>query len=252
MLFDPVTGQKGQASLRTINGKTDVYLQLKPGASILIRTFDQTLVNEPLFPLYVKEGMNLQQVAQAGMQVTTPQKQPAMPFTLTGNWQFTFSDGQPSIPGTFVMRGNPQPWTSLSHDSASVYAGTGRYTLSFKLPKTKADDWCLELEGLAESARVTVNGVFAGTVWSLPYHINIGQFLKPGKVNTLTLEVTNLPANRIADYDRRGVKWRLFKEINFVDVNYKTTLYGHWPVMPSGLTQPVKLVPLQVMSPLEP
>jgi len=252
MLFDPVTGRKGQAALRTVNGKTQVYLQLKPGASILIRTFDQAPLNEPHFPLYVKEGINLQQAMKAGMQLTTPRKRSASPFTLSGDWQFSFGEGQPAIPGTFVMHGDPQPWTNLPHDSATVFAGTGRYTLSFKMPKEKADDWRLDLNGLSESARITVNGVYAGTVWSLPYTLTIGHLLKPGKVNTLTLEVTNLPANRIADYDRRGVKWRIFKEINFVDVAYRSTTYGHWPVMPSGITQPVRLVPLQTMNPVVP
>lgn len=252
MLFDPVSGRKGQATLRTVNGKTQVYLQLKPGASLLIRTFDRVQIKEPLFPLYIKDGMNLQQVMQAGMQVTNPRKHEARAFTLTGDWQFTFGEGQPTIPGSFVMRGNPQPWTTIKHDSATVFAGTGRYTLTFKMPKEKADDWRLDLDGLSESARVTVNGVYAGKVWSLPYTLYIGQLLKPGKVNTLTLEVTNLPANRIADYDRRGVKWRIFKEINFVDVAYKETTYGHWPVMPAGLTKPIRLVPQQRMNPLEP
>jgi hypothetical protein len=252
MLFDPVSGRKGKATLRTINGKTQLYLQLKPGASILIRTFDRTQIKEPLFPLYVKDGLNLQQVMQAGMQVTNPRKHEPSAFTLTGDWQFSFGEGQPTIPGTFIMRGTPQPWTRLKQDSATVFAGTGRYSLSFKMPREKADDWQLDLDGLSESARVTVNGVFAGKVWSLPYTLYVGHLLKPGKTSTITLEVTNLPANRIADYDRRGVKWRIFKEINFVDVAYREPTYGHWPVMPAGLTKPIRLVPKQRMNPLEP
>lgn len=248
MVFDPVTGRKGQATLRTVDGKTQVYLQLQPGASLLIRTFDQTQVQEPLFPLYVKDGMNLKQVMQAGMQEAKPRKNAPSPLTLTGDWHFAFGEGQPAIPGTFVMKGDPKPWTDLPNDSAKVFAGTVSYTLLFKMPKVKADDWRLDLEGLSESARVTINGVYAGTVWSLPYTLTVGHLLKPGKVNTITLEVTNLPANRIADYDRKGIEWRIFKEINFVDVAYRSTKYGHWPVMPSGLTQPVRLVPLQVMN----
>lgn len=233
LLLDPVSGRIGQAWLRILDGNTQVYMQLQPGASILVRTFDQHSVEAPAYPLFVSN------------------KDAVGSFTLTGNWQFSFLDGQPNIPGTFRMSGDPRSWTSLPHDSAKVFAGTGRYTLTFKMPNEKADDWRLHLDGLSESARVTINGSDAGTVWSLPYVLNVGHLLKPGKKNTITIDVTNLPANRIAAYDRRGVEWRIFKEINFVDVAYKSTRYGHWPVMPSGLTLPVRLEPLYLM-PVQP
>jgi hypothetical protein len=65
--------------------------------------------------------------------------------------------------------------------------------------------------------------------------------LKAGK-NTIRIEVTNLPANRIADLDRKGVKWRKMEEINVVDINYKKTLYDNWEPMPSGLNSQVRLL----------
>jgi hypothetical protein len=55
------------------------------------------------------------------------------------------------------------------------------------------------------------------------------------------IEVTNLPANRIADLDRRGVKWRKMEDINVVNINYKKTLYNEWEPVPSGLASTVKL-----------
>jgi len=64
--------------------------------------------------------------------------------------------------------------------------------------------------------------------------------LKKGK-NELRIEVTNLPANRIADLDRRGVKWRKFNEINVVDINYKHTTYDGWQPVKSGLNGIVRL-----------
>jgi len=66
-----------------------------------------------------------------------------------------------------------------------------------------------------------------------------------GGENEIRIEVTNLPANRIADMDRRGVEWRKFKEINVVDINYKKTLYSSWKPVPSGLAGPVTLVEAQ-------
>ena len=65
--------------------------------------------------------------------------------------------------------------------------------------------------------------------------------LKAGD-NELRIEVTNLPANRIADLDRRGVPWRKMEEINVVDINYKKTTYDQWSPVPSGLNAPVRLI----------
>ena len=64
--------------------------------------------------------------------------------------------------------------------------------------------------------------------------------LRKGK-NTLRIEVTNLPANRIADMDRQGVAWRKMKEINVVDINYKKTSYANWKPVESGLNGKVVL-----------
>jgi len=47
---------------------------------------------------------------------------------------------------------------------------------------------------------------------------------------------------RIADMDRRGVKWRIFKDINMVDIHYKPSDYSSWEPVPSGLNSPVFLV----------
>ena len=62
--------------------------------------------------------------------------------------------------------------------------------------------------------------------------------------NSIRIEVTNLPANRIADLDRKGVEWRKFEEINVVDIKYKKTKYDNWTPMPSGLNSSVRLYQL--------
>jgi hypothetical protein len=59
------------------------------------------------------------------------------------------------------------------------------------------------------------------------------------------VEVTNVAANRIRDLDRRGVAWRIFHDINFVDINYKPFDASDWPVREAGLLGPVTLQPLQ-------
>lgn len=78
----------------------------------------------------------------------------------------------------------------------------------------------------------------------MPFRINVGSFLKPGE-NTLEIDVTNLQANRIADYERRGVEWRKFKDANIASVtNARKFDFGEWPVVPSGLNSKVTLTPV--------
>jgi hypothetical protein len=91
---------------------------------------------------------------------------------------------------------------------------------------------------------VRVNGTEIGTAWSLPFELRLGEPLRPGK-NTLQIDVTNVAANRIRDLEQRGVAWKNFHEINFVNVHYKPFDAADWPLQPSGLLGPVRLVPLK-------
>lgn len=105
----------------------------------------------------------------------------------------------------------------------------------------------LSLGDVRESARVRINGREVATLWAVPYRCMIGQYLRPGK-NTLEVEVTNLPANRIADMDRREVKWRIFKDINIAALGYKKGDYAGWQPVSSGLLGPVVIVPMERIS----
>ena len=134
-----------------------------------------------------------------------------------------------------------QTWETLS-DSAAVTMGTGIYTTTFKLSAAQAKKhWKIDLGDVRESARVYLNGQYLGCAWAVPFVLDCGDATRKGK-NELRIEVTNLPANRIADLDRKGIKWRKFNEINVVDIDYKKTTYAEWPPMPSGLNSKVTLL----------
>ena len=125
--------------------------------------------------------------------------------------------------------------------------GTGIYTTHIKLTKKDlkaTHSWQIDLGDVRESARVYINGQFIGCAWSVPFVLDCKNTLKKGN-NKIRIEVTNLPANRISDLDRRGVKWRKMEEINVVDINYKKTLYDQWDPMPSGLNAEVRLIAYQ-------
>ena len=68
--------------------------------------------------------------------------------------------------------------------------------------------------------------------------------LKPAG-NQLEVEVTSVAANRIRDLDRRHVQWKIFKDINVVNVNYRPFDASDWPLTECGLLGPVTLTPLQ-------
>ena len=160
---------------------------------------------------------------------------------LTANtWKLSFTEEAPKVEETFSLQGL-KTWESLS-DKAKVTMGTGVYETTFKLSKEQAKkQWSIDLGDVRESARVYINGHYIGCAWAVPYILHCKDALSKGK-NTIRIEVTNLPANRIAALDREGVKWRKMKEINVVDINYKKTTYDKWEPVPSGLNSTVKLV----------
>jgi hypothetical protein len=234
VLFDPRSGETGKASIRkeTPPGRrrlgfspSEIYLQVQPGESLIIKGYTQKDVQGPEWPYRKPAGQ---------------------PIPLEGTWKITFGQGMPSIDKTFKMTGLTS-WTTLS-DSAKVFAGTASYRLTFDLPDVKASDWLLQLGEVDFSARVKVNGHDAGTLWSVPFRLRIGKYLKPGK-NSLEVDVTNIGANRIASYDRKGVYWKKFEDINVVNMAYKPFDASSWGPVPSGLLGPVTITPLEAMNP---
>lgn len=222
--FDPVDGKRYLTE--TKDGK--IHIALKSGESMILQTFDHPLAVADVEGLTVKP-----RVADN-----------AMTIDLTNNpWTLTFTEEAPKVGQTFKLA-KLQTWETLDNDSAKVTMGTGVYTTNVKLTAKQLKDakgWMIDLGDVRESARVYVNGQLLGCAWCVPYLLDLGKAFKPG-MNTIRIEVTNLPANRIADLDRRGVKWRKFNEINVVDVNYKKTTYANWEPVPSGLNSSVKLI----------
>jgi hypothetical protein len=228
VILDPrFADRTGVAKLRRgKDGVAQVYLQLEPGESCVLRTFTG------------------QEVAGRPWRYWQPA---GTPQDLSGTWKVEFVEGGPALPAKFERR-ELGSWANREDAEAKRFAGTARYTLTFDRPAGAAEEWLLDLGRVAESARVKVNGESAGTLWCPPFRLAVGKYLRPGR-NTLEVEVTNLAANRVADLDRRGVKWKEFHEINFVNVNYKPFDASKWPPRESGLLGPVRLTPLKGTTP---
>ena len=154
-----------------------------------------------------------------------------------------FTESEPAVKDTFHLA-QLGSWTDLNNLDLKRNMGTGKYSIKFYFNKTD-NEYRLSLGDVCESAKVYLNGQFVQTLFSVPFETNIGKYLKEGE-NLLEVEVTNLPANRISDYDKRGVEWRIFNEINFVDVTYNAkTRYDKWQTSPSGLLGPVVIKELK-------
>ena len=164
---------------------------------------------------------------------------------LEDNWKLSFIEEAPKVNETFKI-GKLCTWETLDNDSAKITMGTGVYETTFDLPAKRqyqsSNTQCaIDLGDVRESARVYINDVYVGCAWCVPYILTFDNSILKQKGNTLRIKVTNLPANRIADMDRRGVKWRKFDDINIVNINYKHRKYNRWKPMPSGLNGPVKI-----------
>ena len=215
--FNPLNGEITPAEF----DKDGLLINLRSGESMILQTYDEVLANKPAAPVKSTDKYNT--------------------IILEGPWTLSFVEESPKVEETFKLD-RLQTWETLGNDSAKVTMGTGVYTKTFNL--SKYDDpkgpWKIDLGDVRESARVYINGQFIGCAWSVPFVLDCKQALQVGD-NEIRIEVTNLPANRISDLDRRGVQWRKMEEINVVDINYKKTLYDQWEPVPSGLNSNVTL-----------
>ena len=248
--FDPMTGDIRPADM-TQGG---LCIRLRSGESRILQTH-QTLPQPlpGLSPSPSPKGRVALEGSNIPLQQESPHKRVTTPLPdregLGESLESLESLSVEGFEGWTVSLGSEsfrldslQTWESLS-DSAAVFMGTGTYATTFRLSRKQArQHWLIDLGDVRESARVYINGQFVGCAWAVPFVLDCRNTLRKGK-NELRIEVTNLPANRIADLDRRGVKWRKFNEINVVDLNYKRTTYEHWAPVPSGLRTPVRLIP---------
>ena len=219
-IMDPLTSRTGLADRRAgPNGETELRLELAPGESRVLRTFDAS-VSAPRW-----------RYEQAG----------GLPMGIPGRWSITFLRGGPVLPSAFASD-STIPWTNRGDEDADRFAGTARYAVRFDSPVT-APDFVLDLGRVAESARVRLNGKELGALFAHPFRVHTG--LLKARDNLLEIDVTNVSANRVRDLDRRGTQWKIFHDINYVGIDYKPFDASNWPVRTSGLIGPVTLTPVK-------
>jgi hypothetical protein len=226
-LLDPMTGRTGMADTRksAAQGTTEIYLQLEPGQSVILRAFAGA-VKAPAWT-YVKPRADA--------------------VALAGKWALKFVDGGPALPREATLE-KLASWTTLNDPAATAFAGTAVYSVTFDAPENAGTDtFVLDLGQVRESARIRLNGADVAAIIQPPYRAVV-RSLKPTG-NVLEVEVTNLSANRIRDLDRRKVNWKVMGDINIVNIDYKPLDATNWPVEDSGLLGPVTLIPAASFDP---
>jgi hypothetical protein len=218
-IMDPLTLRSGLGDSRARrDGETELRLDLAPGESRILRTFDRR-VSAPRWQYDRANGPGVR---------------------LSGPWSVDFLRGGPVLPATFSSD-TVAAWTGRGDADADRFAGTARYVVHLDSPAT-ASDFVLDLGRVAESARVRLNGKLLGALVTHPFRVHTGPLAQ--RNNVLEIEVTNVSANRIRDLDRRGVPWKIFHDINYVGIDYKPFDASGWPVRTSGLIGPVTLTPV--------
>ncbi|MFK7832561.1 MAG: glycosyl hydrolase, partial [Winogradskyella sp.] len=217
-IYNPDTDTYGNAETKKEGDTTLVRVQIKSGESLFLTTENQAS----------NKNWQYYQISDTS-------------YAINGAWDIQFLRGGPSLPEAGAMT-DLKSWTELS-EAAAQFSGTAKYEITFNNPDANVKTWLLQLGDVRESAKVWLNDDYVGALWANPFEINIGS-LKAGD-NKLTIEVTNLSANRIRAKEMRGEEWKNFYEINMVNKDYEKFDATKWNPMPSGILGPVKLTPLQ-------
>jgi len=116
--------------------------------------------------------------------------------TVSSPWQVSFKNAM--IGDDFeVTMNTPEDWSQSADERIKYFSGVATYKTVF----TVADDIyktasLLDLGEVMVTAKVKINGKYAGGVWAVPYSLNIKGLLRKGE-NTLEIEVANNWMNRL-------------------------------------------------------
>lgn len=224
--FNPLNGDITALPVRqNAAGHTEVFLRLASGESCILQTLAEAeYFDGPIEPVDVQSGeeFDLTMATWSLEPLEMRSFEPLLKEKLNGLQYLT--EFKP-------FYSSPTAWKNAQ--------GTARYSTSFYLKKGEyREDMVLDLGDVRESAHVYVNGQDAGIVFCAPFRLPIGKYLKPRGTNRIVIDVTGLAANFVAEMDRRGIEWRIFKNANIANLKGgKESYYGNWDLMPYGLNR---------------
>jgi hypothetical protein len=187
---------------------------------------------------------------------------------ISGAWKVKF-DSVWGGPAKTVVLNELQDWTENINPGIKYYSGTAIYNKTFDFPASVIADkkaiLYLDLGVVKHIAHVFVNGNDLGIVWTSPWRVRIPAALLKNKNNYLSVEVTNVWANRLIGDEQepadcewlpghldsgRFLKefpdWFLKKQPRPSKGRYCFTTWNYFtkdsPLIPSGLIGPVSIV----------
>lgn len=221
-LWDPLTGEIREATaFSQQDGATTIPLTLDPYGSIII-VFNKEI------------DTNLQGKKRTNYpDFTTVQ-------LLEGDWNIYFAPEQGG-PG---MVNFPQliDWTTSSNKGIKFYSGRAIYYKNFNFTPQQNNSYFLQLEDVKDVgiAKIKINGIDKGVVWTKPFRIEVTDELVTGE-NSLEIEVINSWYNRVAG-DEMNPKPDQITKTNIVLINdFRGNLRKEIPLEPSGLLGPVSI-----------
>ena len=149
-----------------------------------------------------------------------------------GPWTVQFEDTLRG-PKSPVVFDSLYDWSTSNVDKIKYYSGTAHYSSTFKLRKQPANkEIILDLTDVAFMAKVKINGKNVGGVWTVPYKLNITDFVKKG-INTIEVEVVNTWVNRLLGDSKLPENERTTWTVHYLEPNT--------PLQKSGLIGPVMI-----------
>ena len=180
-LWDPVTGTKrALPDFKKLNDRTVIPLHFFPNESYFI-VFSELAES-------AESGSNF-------LESMTHQ-------TIEGPWEVSFD----SVFGGPKQIQFPEliDWSSHKEEGIKYYSGIASYTNTFKWEGSseEKDQYFLHLGEVNHMAKVFLNEIEVGTVWTAPWRQDVTSYLQEGE-NQLEIRVANLWANRlIGDADK--------------------------------------------------
>lgn len=194
VLYDAVSNQMRKVTdISYLPNKTIIPLQLEPNASV--------------FVIFRKKGLSVNKVNASGTQRNWPDFMPYQ--TLVSSWQVSFDPklGGPEKPVEFNKLTD---WSENPDSLIRYYSGTAIYRTNLQLDQIPSADLWLNLGKIANIATVKINGKEVGTLWTPPFRLSIGKWVKKGN-NILEIEVSNTWANRLIGDHRLPEEKRITK-----------------------------------------